>query len=184
MSRNSRSLRFVLFTTFATCALCACGDRASGQAGAAGSAGKPGRSAPSSCPSVEQVGQAAGFQVTLKQSIVLDTWMGCSYEMTGRYRGAGFVLTGEPASKADSVYAYVKQRVKEINGAEAEADRIEADRIDVGSGGWAFGADSKGEAAAVIGSHVYNVEFSDVALLRSLGDQKDAMVRVLKSMAH
>jgi hypothetical protein len=179
MSRSSRSLRFVLFTTLATCALGACGDRASGQAGAAGSAGKPGRSASSSCPSVEQMGQAAGFPVTLKQSIVTDNWMGCSYEMTGRYRGAGFVLTGEPAATADSVYAYVKQRVKEINGQDAEAERV-----NVGSGGWAFGADSKGEAAAVIGSHVYNVEFSDVALLRNLGDQKDAMIRVLKSMAH
>jgi hypothetical protein len=128
---------------------------------------------------VEQVGQAAGFPVTLKQSIVLDTWMGCSYEMTGRYRGAGFVLTGDPAAKADSVYAYVKQRVKDINGQDAEAERV-----NVGSGGWAFGADSKGEAAAVIGSHVYNVEFADVGVLRSLGDQKDAMIRVLKMMVH
>jgi hypothetical protein len=180
MSRSSRSLRFVLFTTLATCALGGCGDRASGQAGAASSAAsKPSRSASSSCPSVEQMGQAAGFPVTLKQSIVTANWMGCSYEMTGRYRGAGFVLTGEPASKADSVYAYVKQRDKDINGQDAEAERV-----NVGSGGWAFGADSKGEAAAVIGSHVYNVEFSDVSPLRSLGDQKDAMIRVLKSMAH
>ena len=178
MSRSSRPLRLMLFTTF-TCMLGACGDRVSGQAGATGSAAKSGRSAPSSCPSVEQISQAAGFPVTLKQSIVTGTWMGCSYEMTGRYRGAGFVLTGEPASKADSVYAYVKQRVKDINGQDAVAERV-----NVGSGGWAFGADSKGEAAAVIGSHVYNVEFADVSVLRSLGDQKDAMVGVLKSMAH
>jgi hypothetical protein len=123
---------------------------------------------------------AAGFTVTFTQAIGSnpDTWMACQYALAGRYRGSGITITGEPASKADSIYAEIKQRVKAINGQDAEADRL-----DIGSGGWAFGADSHGEAAAVVGSHVYNVDFGHTGL-GSMGDQKDAMVRVLKLMAH
>jgi hypothetical protein len=181
MPRSSRSLALVLAAALAASTLPACGNRASGQAGAGGSAAsKPARSAPSSCPSVEQVSQAAGFQVTFTQSIGSnpDSWMACQYELAGRYRGSFITITGEPASKADSVYRELKERVKAVNGENAAADRL-----DFGSGGWAFGADSHGEAAAVAGSHVYHVDFGHTGL-GSMGDQKDAMVRVLKLMAH
>jgi hypothetical protein len=178
MSRSSRSFRLMLFTTLATCGLGACGKRASGEtATASGKAGRP----PSACPSVEQVSQAAGFPVTFTQAIGTnpDTWMGCQWEMTGRSRGTFIMLTGEPAANADSIYAEMKQAVKAINGQEAEADRL-----DLGSGGWAFGSeDSRSAAAAVIGSHVYHAELG-YSGLGTIGNQKDAMVRVLKLMAH
>jgi len=177
MPRTSRSLRLLLFTALATCALGACGKRASGETATAG--GKPGRS-PSACPSVEQVSQAAGFPVTFTQTIGTnpDTWMGCQWELTGRYRGSFIMLTGEPAANADSIYAEMKQAVKAINGQKAEAERL-----DLGSGGWAFGSDdSKSEAAAVIGSHVFHAELG-YSGLGTIGNQKDAMVRVLKLMA-
>jgi len=178
MLRSSRSVPLALFTLASAAALGACGDRASGETATAKA--KPGRSTTSGCPSVADVSAAAGFTVTFTQSIGSDpdTWMACQYEMAGRYRGTFIELTGEPAAKADSVYAYVKRRVKEVNGQDAEADRL-----DLGSGGWAFGGESHGEAAGVIGSHVYHVELG-YGGLGSIGDQKDAMVRVLKLMTH
>lgn len=166
----------VVVTVVGTLSLTACGDRAAGEAHAAA---RSNRAASSACPTVEQVGAAAGFAVTFTQEIGRDpdTWIGCQYQLTGRYRGTFILITGEPAAGADSIYAEMKQKVKALNGQDAEADRL-----DLGSGGWAFGSDSKGEAAAVVGSHVYHAEFGYMGL-GSLGDQKDAMVRVLKLFA-
>jgi hypothetical protein len=181
MSRRSRSLPLVLLIAFATWGLGACGDRASGETHTAGAAAsRPGRSAPSACPSVEQVTEAAGFPVTFTQSIGSspDTWMACQYEMTGRYRGNFLQLTGEPAARADSVYAELKRAVKGMKGQDAEADRIALG----GSSGWAFGSNSMSGAAAVVGSHVYHASL-DYMLASSIGDQKDTMVRVLKLFA-
>jgi hypothetical protein len=94
--------------------------------------------------------------------------------MTGRYRGTFIELTGNPASLAEDVFGKVKQSAKVMNG-----DRAEAQRIDVGSGGWAYGGDGGSEAAAADGAHVYHVTLRSGAL-SSVGDQKDALVRVLK----
>jgi hypothetical protein len=167
MSRRFRSLPLVLFSAVAACGLGACGERASGE------------TAKTACPTVERVGEAAGFQVTFTQSIGSnpDTWMACQYEMTGRYRGNFLELTGEPASKADSVFAELKRAVKGMKGVDAEADRI-----DVGTQGWAFGSNSMSEAAAVVGSHVWHARL-EYLLAGSIGDQKEAMVRVLKLVA-
>lgn len=177
MRHGSLLFSAVVVVLVGTSGLTACGDRASGETHAAA---KAGRSASSACPTVEQVGAAAGFPVTFTQEIggSADTWMGCQYQLTGRYHGTFIIVTAEPASGADSIYGEMKQRVKALNGENAEAERLA-----LGSGGWAFGSDSKGEAAAVVGSHVYHAEFGYVGL-GSLGDQKDAMVRVLKLVAH
>ena len=103
--------------------------------------------------------------------------MACQYEMAGRYRGNLLQLTGEPASRADSVFAELKQAVK-VKGMDAEPDKI-----DLGVQGWAFGSNSMSEAAAVIGSHVWHARL-EYMLAGSIGDQKDAMIRVLKLVAH
>lgn len=178
MPHGSSLLSVVVVTMVGALGLSACGDRASGETRRAASTA--GRTASSPCPSAEQVGQAAGFTLTFTQSLggTPDTWMGCQYGLTGRYHGTFITVTGEPASRADSIYGEMKEKVKAING-----DKAEADRLELGSGGWAFGGDSKGEAAAVVGSHVYHADFGYVGLA-SLGDQKDAMVRVLKLFAH
>jgi hypothetical protein len=181
MSRRFRSLPLVLISASAAWGFGACGERASSEtrAGAAATA-RPGRPAKTSCPTVEQVGEAAGFQVTFTQSIGgnPDRWMACQYEMTGRYRGNFLEIMGEPASKADSVFAELKRVVKGMKGVDAEADRI-----DVGTQGWAFGSNSMSEAAAVVGSHVWHARL-EYLMASSIGDQKDAMVRVLKLVAH
>jgi len=106
-----------------------------------------------------------------------DRWMACQYEMTGRYRGNFLDLTGEPAGKADSVVTDMKRAVKGMKGQDAELDRV-----DLGTQGWAFGSNSMSEAAAVVGPHVYHAKL-DYMLDSSIGDQKEAMVRVLKLIA-
>src|SRR6476646_6204322 len=151
----------------------ACGDGASGQAtSAASKSSRP----PSFCPSFQDVSTAVGVPVTLKTEGGSQDSFLCGYEMTGRYRGTFIELTGNPASLAEDVFSKVKQSAKVMNG-----DKAEAERIDVGGGGWAYGGDGGSEAAAADGGHVYHVTLHS-GPLSSVGDQKDAMVRVVKLM--
>ncbi len=180
MPRRFRSLPLVLFAGIATWGLGACGDRASGetQAGAA-AASRQGRAAKSPCPSKEQVSEAAGFEVNLRTALADGRvgWIGCQYEMTGRHRGTFLELMGDPASKADSVFGELKRATKGMNGVNAEPDRI-----DLGTQGWAFGSNSMSAAAAVVGSHVWYARL-EYLTSNSIGDQKEAMVRVLQLVA-
>ncbi len=168
-----RSRRLVLITALGAIGLGACGEGASGQARS--TASQSSRS-PSVCPAVEDVSKAAGFPVTLKTAGGSPDSFLCSYEMSGRYRGTFIELTGEPASLAEDVFGKVKQSAKVMNG-----DRAEAQRIDVGSGGWAYGGDGGSEAAAADGGHVYHATLHS-GPLSSVGDQKDAMVGIVKLM--
>jgi len=180
MPRRSRWLPLVLFAAFATTGLGACGDRASGetQAGAA-TKSSPARAAKSPCPTKEQVSEAAGFEVTMRTALEDGRigWIGCQYEMTGRYRGTFLEVTGDPASKADSVFGELKQATKGMKGMDAEPDKI-----DVGAGGLAYGSNSLSAAAAVAGPRVWQAKL-EYLMSNSIGDQKDAMVRVLQLVA-
>ncbi|HKT60147.1 MAG TPA: hypothetical protein VJQ46_08860 [Gemmatimonadales bacterium] len=175
MPCGSRSLLLGLIV-LATWGLGACGDRASGETS---TGGKPAGKATSFCPSVAELSAAAGFEVTFSTSIGVtpDRWIACQYEMTGRYRGNFVELTGQPASKADSVFGDLKRAAKGMKGIDAEADRL-----DLGSGGWAYGSNSLSEAAAVVGTHVYHARMEYMGF-NTIGDQKDAMVAVLKLIA-
>jgi hypothetical protein len=148
--------------------------------GAAGPAASATAKRPTNgCPSVEQVGQAAGFPVTFMQSLGTppDAWSQCHYEMTGRYRGNYLQLSRQPASRAEAIFAEMQQAVKAMKGADAKADRIA-----LGSGGWAYGSNSRSEAAAVVGSEVWRANLSYM-LAGDIGDQKEAMVKVLGAVA-
>src|SRR6476646_2402613 len=165
-----RSLGLSLITALGAIGLGACGDGASGQAtSAASKSSRP----PSFCPSFQDVSTAVGVPVTLKTEGGSQDSFLCGYEMTGRYRGTFIELTGNPASLAEDVFSKVKQSAKVMNG-----DKAEAERIDVGGGGWAYGGDGGSEAAAADGAHVYHVTLRSGAL-SSVGNQKDALVRVL-----
>jgi len=173
MPSACRSLRIALVTALGAIVFGACVDRASGQATPAASKS----SRPSSfCPSIEDVSKAAGFPVTLKVAGGSQDSFLCDYELTGRYRGTSLELAANPASLAEDVFGKVKQSAKVMNG-----DAAEAERIDVGGGGWAYGGDGGSEAAAVGGGHVYHVTLHS-GPLSSVGDQKDALVRVLKAI--
>src|SRR5690349_16027027 len=144
MSAASWSLRLLLLTMLL-------GAWSNGASGQAKSAPVKSSGTASYCPAFGDVSTAAGFPVTLKAAVGSQDSFDCVYEMTGRYRGTTMELTGNPASLADGVFRKVKQGAKVMNGQQAEAERI-----DVGTGGWAYGGDAGNEAAAADGGHVYH----------------------------
>jgi hypothetical protein len=168
-------LRISLVAALAVGNLLACdGDAAAKSAGDARPVGARALAKGSPCPSVQDISKAMGSEVTFTQSIGGSPWMTCMYELTGRYRGVFIELSVQPASHADAVYARLRQVAKGMNGQDAEPARV-----DLGEGGWAFGSGSMSRAAIVADGRLYQADM-DYMGFGSIGDQKDAMVRVLE----
>lgn len=128
------------------------------------------------CPSPGGLGTAAGFDLTFTRVMgASDGWMTCMYELTGRYRGTFLTFAVQPASHANRIFAEVRRTAKALKGAGAEADRIA-----LGDGGWAYGSGSRSQAAALVRGRLYTAEIAHIGL-EGIGDQKDAMVRVLEA---
>ena len=164
MSRTSRSTVSGLITGAAAAAL-ACAD---------GAAREPQRSAADAgaelpCPTVAEVETAIGFPVQ-SRPVPAD---GCVYEIMGRHRGAMITLMYQPATRADDVFAEIKEDVK-VKGANAQADRLS-----LGDGGWGYSSRGKQEAAVVSQDRLYYVEIG-WAFFQSLKLRDDAALRVLE----
>jgi hypothetical protein len=168
-------MRRVMQALVVAAGLSACGGGGdSSRAAAAQSAAKPG-SASSRCPTTDAVATAAGFPVTPSATQGdPDTWLICQYELTGRNRGTFLEIEVLPASGADSIFAKIADWTKGMNGIDAKPDRIT-----VGEGGWAFGSGSSSHAAAVVGGRVYHA-YMDYLFSTTIGDQKEAMVRLVE----
>ena len=164
-------IRVSLLAAVAASTLTGCGEGAAGEsAGRDRLAGVRAASQSTACPSVQDITTALGSPVTFAQSI----GGFCMYELTGRYRGVFIELTTQPASRADDVFADMRRVVKGMNGQEATPDRV-----DLGEGGWAFGSGSMSRAAVVANERLYQANM-DYMGFETIGDQKDAMVRVLE----
>jgi hypothetical protein len=162
-------IRVSVLAAVAAATLTACGEGAAGESAAGERVARvPAKS--SACPSVEDMTTAMGTPVTFAQSV----GGFCMYELTGRYRGVFVELTTQPASRADDVFADMRRVVKGMNGQEATPDRV-----DLGDGGWAFGSGSMSRAAVVAKGRLYQADMSYMGF-DTIGDQKDAMVRVLE----
>jgi hypothetical protein len=85
-------------------------------------------------------------------------------------------LSIKRAEAADSVFAEIQSSAKIILGSSAQADRIE-----VGEGGWAFAGQSQSRAAAVARGKVYAARIND-PLGTTASSRKDAMVRLVARM--
>jgi hypothetical protein len=116
---------------------------------------------------------AVGSPVTFTRSFG-GKWMTCMYELTGRYRGVFIELTTQPATRADEVYAELRRIAKGMNGQNATPDPVE-----LGEGGLAFGSGSMSRAAVVAKGRLYQANMQYMGF-ETIGDQKDAMVRVLE----
>jgi len=136
-------------------------------------AGESVRAASSECPSAEAVGKAMGTPVTFTQALG-GKWMICQYELTGRYRGVFIELSTQPASRADAAFAELRRAVKGMKGQAATPDSVK-----LGEGGWAYGSGSRSQAAVVAKGRLYQANMHYMGF-ESIGDQKDAMVRVLE----
>jgi hypothetical protein len=85
-------------------------------------------------------------------------------------------LSIKPGGAAQSVFEDIQSSAKIILGSSAEAERI-----DVGEGGWAFEAKSQSRAAAVRAGKTYHAHIND-PLGTSASGHKDAMVRLVAKM--
>jgi hypothetical protein len=130
-------------------------------------AGSPG-AAP--CPTPADIEATIGFPVKAHPQ-VSDR---CMYELTGQYRGAFVTLSYQPATRADDLYAEIRQRVKGAKGVNAQPDPLS-----LGEGGLAYGSMGKKEAATVSQGQLYHVEM-DYDLFESLKFRDDAAVRVIE----
>jgi hypothetical protein len=148
--------------------LLACGERAAGES-AAGERTVHAAAKGPACPSVEDMTMAMGTPVTFTQSI----GGFCMYELTG-HRGVFVELITQPASRAEDVFADMRRVVKGMKGQEATPDRV-----DLAEGGWAFGSGGMSRAAVVAKGRLYQANM-DYMGAETIGDQKDAMVRVLE----
>jgi hypothetical protein len=98
----------------------------------------------------------------------------CAYEATDRALGAFVSLVIGPASESAKAFEEVRTAAKTFLGQAAQADAI-----DVGERGLAYGAASKSEAVAVKGGRLYRADVTSTAQAK-LGDRKAGLVRLLK----
>lgn len=175
MKAPSRALAPTLVLALLTGAGGACNP--GGDAGARAEAAAP-TSTPRTgdCPDAATVSETVGIAVrafpagTMTQgpSVI------CAYEATDRSTGTFVSLVIEPASEADKAFDEVRSAARAFLGQGAEADAI-----DVGERGLAYGASSKSEAVAVAGGRLYRVDVTSTGQAE-LGDRKAGLVLLLK----
>lgn len=178
MTRTWNPIRSWSLTAMAVGGIAACGDRpAAGQAAAARPAARS-DAMPEGCLAAKEVSgivgtplnpPARGFRGYSKDGITE-----CLY-LADEYEGVSLMLRIGPAAAADTVFANVQRNAKATLGQSAQADRVE-----VGEGGWAYGSNAKSEAAALSGGRVYHAEMDYFA--DDLGDKKGAMTGVVERM--
>jgi hypothetical protein len=122
------------------------------------------------CPTPADIETTIGFPVKAHPQ-VSDR---CMYELTGQYRGAFVTLSYQPATRADDVYAEIRQRVKGAKGVNAQPDPLR-----LGEGGLAYSSLGKKEAATVSQGQLYHVEM-DYDLFESLNFREVAAARVIQ----
>jgi hypothetical protein len=158
-----------LLTVLVAVGQSACGEGAEGES-AAGERNPRAFAKGPACPTVEDMTKAMGSPVTFTQAI----GGFCQYELTGRYRGVFVELSTQPATRADDVFTDMRRVVKGMKGQDATPDRV-----DMGEGGWAFGSSAMSRAAVVAKGRLYQANM-DYMGFETIGDQKDAMLRVLE----
>jgi hypothetical protein len=122
------------------------------------------------CPPPADIETTIGFPVKAHPQ-VSDR---CMYELTGQYKGAFVTLSYQPATRADDIYAEIRQRVKGAKGVNAQPDPLS-----LGERGLAYSSLGKKEAATVSQGQLYHVEM-DYDLFESLNFREDAAVRVIE----
>lgn len=133
---------------------------------------------PTPCLKEADITNAIGFQVRVIRETTrsVGELVSCNYQVTddkATKLGAFVAINVAPASKGNEFLERVRSGAQTIAGKQAEA-------IDVGERGYAYGGDSMSEAAAIAGGRVYHVGVS--SLERSIGDKKDALILILKKI--
>jgi hypothetical protein len=153
----------------------ACGERTDGKAGIGAVASV--HAAPS-CPDASFIGTTIGFPVRSmpEASRSEPGTLLCAYQATDPALGAFVSIAVAPLSPGEDAMSEVRESAKTFLGEQAEADAI-----DVGERGYAYGSMSKSEAAAIRASQVYRVDVTSSSSTR-LGDRKAAVVAILRKV--
>ena len=159
-------------TPIFTAALCACGDGSDVAAQRPRSPG-PGQGL---CLSAADMSLAVGFEVTVLPAgtRVFGPSEICAYEGADRNRGTYVSLTVGPAGGEEDPTERVQKAAKTMLGTSAEAERI-----DVGEGGYAYGSSSQSEAAARKGNRTYYAHIGTTGA-GGPGDKKTELVALLR----
>jgi len=133
---------------------------------------------PAPCLNEADIGNAIGFQVRVVRETTrsVGEHVSCNYQVNDEKAtkfGAFVAINVAPASKGDEFLERVRSGAQTIAGKQAEA-------IDVGERGYAYGGNSMSEAAALAGGRAYHVGVS--SLEHSIGDKKDALIQILKKV--
>ena len=135
-----------------------------------------GSSAQSICLGADQVSKTVGFPVrVLAQGTRSygDTEI-CAYQAV-ESQGVFVSLIVQPVGGDEDPIASVKSGPKALLGAQAEADSVA-----IGDGGYAYGSDTKSEAAVKKGNRVYHADVT--ASAGSAGDKKAAVIELLRQI--
>ena len=189
MKITNKLILFALVLALAAAALSACGSRdqagnqsattATGSDKPDGSGGSSSDGIPKPCLKEADIANAVGFQVGVMRGDMTRSFgehVICTYQARDAKLGDTFVsINVAPASKGNEVLEEVRSSAKTHLGKQAEAEAI-----DVGERGYAYGGAWNSEAAAIAGGRVYHVGVGSVNV--KIGDKKAAVIRILKMM--
>jgi hypothetical protein len=156
------------------CLGAACGDRDAGktQGGTARAGTAP------TCPDASFISTTIGFTVRSMRDASRSApgTLLCAYQATDPRLGAFVSIAVAPLAAGEDAMSEIRAAARTILGAQADAQPI-----DVGERGYAYGSVSKSEAAAIRMSQVYHVDVTAAGTPR-LGDKKDAVIAILRKV--
>lgn len=156
----------------------ACGERTAGKAGKADRSAATSAGGAPACPDASFIGTTIGFAVrSMPEASRSDPGtLLCAYRAADAALGAFVSIAVAPLAPGEDAMSEVRESAKAILGEQADAEAI-----DVGERGFAYGSMSKSEAAAIRASRVYHVDVTSTASAR-LGDRKAAVVAILRKV--
>lgn len=159
----------LVYLAAAVAVLAACGDAGSTQARGA-AAGSP------ACLPASEISEAVGFDVVQLEhaSRVIGSRTICAYQSARRPDQTFVSVTVLPASDRAEVIDDVRSAAKTMTGTDAEV-------VEIGDEGFAYGSSGKSEAVAVRGDRIYRVDLTTTGLA-SQNDKGAAIALVRKLM--
>lgn len=100
----------------------------------------------------------------------------CAYQGTNDQLGVFVTTIAGPAGQSDEIFRKMRESARLFLGANAEPEAIQ-----VGERGYAYGSNSKSEAAAVLGGRGYHAEVVSSASA-NIGDKKVGMIEMVKKL--
>ena len=137
-----------------------------------------GGKAGSFCPAAETVGRTMGFEVRIvpAETVTFGDAHACTYQGTGVADNAFVTVSVQRADPEEDPVVEVPKAAKRLLG-----ERVEVEPIDVGEGGFAYGARLRSEAAARKGGRAFHAEVW--AMERAdLKDKKSAVIALLRQV--